>query len=49
MRIGQVVDHAHVHLIPRFSGDTFVFTWPAGKYAEGEMPEMQKKILEKLK
>lgn len=44
----QFVFHFHLHLIPRFSGDTFAFTWPAGKYGEGEMQAMQKRILEKL-
>jgi histidine triad (HIT) family protein len=32
---GQVVDHAHVHLIPRFKGDGLKL-WPHKEYKEGE-------------
>ncbi|MBE3096138.1 MAG: HIT family protein [Planctomycetes bacterium] len=28
---GQAVDHLHVHLIPRWSGDGLGFRWPAKK------------------
>lgn len=41
---GQVVDHPHMHLIPRFKGDGFTF-WPHGAYGTGEAEETQKKIL----
>ena len=40
---GQIVDHAHVHLIPRFKGDGLKL-WPHGKYAEGEANEVAEKI-----
>jgi len=40
---GQLVDHAHFHIIPRFSDDGFRH-WPHSKYKEGEMEEVQKKI-----
>ena len=41
---GQVVFHAHVHVIPRFSNDGLRH-WPGGEYEEGE----SKALAEKLK
>jgi histidine triad (HIT) family protein len=41
---GQIVMHAHIHIIPRFSDDRLV-SWPHKEYAEGEIQEMQKKII----
>ncbi|MBN1544528.1 HIT family protein [Candidatus Woesearchaeota archaeon] len=46
--VGDEVEHAHIHLIPKFHGDGLKF-WPAGKYAEGEMEEWRKKVEEALK
>jgi len=40
---GQIVFHAHVHIIPRFSGDGYTH-WPGGEYAEGEMQKVAEKI-----
>ncbi len=40
---GQVVMHAHIHIIPRFSNDGLKL-WPQGKYDEGEMQEYSEKI-----
>jgi histidine triad (HIT) family protein len=40
---GQVVMHAHLHVIPRYKDDGLKL-WPQGKYAEGEMEEYRKKI-----
>lgn len=40
---GQVVHHAHVHLIPRFKGDGLKL-WPHGKYAYGEADSVAEKI-----
>lgn len=44
---GQVVKHAHFHIIPRYSGDGLK-QWPNGKYKEGEMERVQKKIKTQL-
>jgi histidine triad (HIT) family protein len=41
---GQVVEHAHFHIIPRFMNDNLV-SWPHKEYAEGELEEMQKLII----
>lgn len=40
---GQVIDHPHVHLIPRFTGDG-LRQWPHGKYDEGEAEGIAEKI-----
>lgn len=33
---GQTVFHLHVHLIPRYKGDTVSITWPQGEAADSE-------------
>ncbi len=33
---GQVVNHVHFHLIPRFEGDGLGFRWKAGSYPDGK-------------
>ena len=40
---GQIIDHAHFHIIPRFSNDGLRH-WPNKKYKEGEIEQVQKKI-----
>ncbi len=41
---GQVIFHAHFHIIPRFENDGLKL-WPKGfNYKEGEMQEFAKKI-----
>lgn len=40
---GQVVDHAHVHLIPRFKGDG-LNRWPVKTYTDGEADATLEKI-----
>ncbi|MFH0869906.1 MAG: HIT family protein [archaeon] len=40
---GQVIHHAHFHIIPRFDGDG-LSSWPNKEYKKGEIDEMQKKI-----
>lgn len=40
---GQEVFHAHVHLIPRFTGDGLM-RWPKTTYAEGEKAQVAQMI-----
>lgn len=44
---GQVISHTHFHIIPRFENDGLKH-WPQGKYKDGEMEEIQKKIVENI-
>ena len=44
---GQVVDHAHVHIVPRFKGDGFKL-WAQRNYLENEAKSVQEKILASL-
>jgi len=41
---GQIVAHAHLHIIPRFKGDRLRIKWSHKKYEENEMKELQEKI-----
>ena len=41
---GQVVDHAHIHIIPRFQKDRLRIKWSHLKYEENEMKEYAEKI-----
>ena len=41
---GQMVAHAHIHIIPRFKGDRLRLKWSHKKYNEKEMKEIQEKI-----
>jgi len=45
---GQTVFHFHVHVIPRFKGDTVSVGWKQGEYADGEAAELAKKIVENM-
>lgn len=45
---GQLVPHAHVHIIPRDGGDNLFKDWPAGKYEDNEMEKIVEKIRSKL-
>ncbi|HDL90641.1 MAG TPA: HIT family protein [Thermodesulforhabdus norvegica] len=45
---GQIIDHFHIHLIPRFENDGFLTSWPGKPYGEGKMEEMRKAILEHI-
>jgi histidine triad (HIT) family protein len=40
---GQVVEHPHMHLIPRFKGDGLKL-WPHGAYKEGDAETVRAKI-----
>lgn len=37
---GQLIDHVHFHLIPRYEGDGFMTTWPGKPYPAGEMEKI---------
>lgn len=41
--VGDEVPHTHIHLIPRFKGDT-IHSGPTEKYEEGEAKEVAQKI-----
>lgn len=41
---GQLVEHAHFHLIPRQAQDGFLSSWPAKSYALGDMEKMLEKV-----
>ncbi len=45
---GQLVDHAHVHIVPRFESDGLKH-WPGKKLGEQEMREIAEKIKSALK
>ncbi|MFH1586636.1 MAG: HIT family protein, partial [Candidatus Diapherotrites archaeon] len=45
---GQLVPHAHMHIIPRFEDDGLKH-WGQGNYEQEEMKEFEKKIKEFLK
>jgi len=36
----QTVMHVHFHIIPRSTGDSFNFNWPAGEYAPSRAEEL---------
>jgi histidine triad (HIT) family protein len=44
---GQVVDHPHIHIIPRFKGDGLTH-WTHREYAHGEATTVQTKIIAAL-
>jgi histidine triad (HIT) family protein len=41
---GQVVPHAHFHIIPRYGGDGHNFSWSHQKYEDGEADKFKEKI-----
>ena len=45
---GQLVDHVHFHLIPRFKGDRVFSKWPSQQYAEGRIDIVAEAIRNKL-
>lgn len=44
---GQVVEHAHIHIIPRFKNDGLKH-WPPKNYKNGEEKQIAKKIKNSL-
>jgi len=41
---GQLVAHAHIHLIPRFKGDRLRLKWTHKKYEDKEMEQFRENI-----
>ena len=41
---GQLVPHAHFHIIPRFNDDGFKFNWRSKEYKKGEIEKLANKI-----
>ena len=41
---GQIVNHAHIHIIPRFQKDRLRIKWSHLKYEDGEINEYAKRI-----
>ena len=41
---GQLVFHAHLHIVPRFEADGF-HHWPGKQYKPGEMEKIAKSII----
>lgn len=46
---GQIVPHAHFHIVPRFNGDGIRFEWPHKKYDNGENKVYADKIRRLIK
>ena len=45
---GQVVNHLHLHIVPRKSGDGVFHHWPAFQYPPGRAEAIAEKIKQKL-
>lgn len=45
---GQLVKHAHFHIVPRFKDDGLKLHFPSGQAEEKELLEMQEKIKKEL-
>ncbi len=41
---GQLIEHLHVHLIPRRTGDGLHLEWRPGRYGEGEVENYRDRI-----
>lgn len=46
---GQTVFHFHVHIIPRYNGDSCNITWKQGSYEDGEATQLAEKISSLIK
>lgn len=47
---GQIVEHVHFHLIPRFEGDNIrISYWEGNRLSSEEMDEVRRKIISFLK
>ncbi len=45
---GQVVMHAHLHIVPRWIEDGFHWNWRQLSYADGEMAEIVGKLAQRI-
>lgn len=45
---GQIVMHAHIHIVPRYENDGFVHWTGLRGYQDGEMESLKEKIIENL-
>ncbi len=45
---GQLIDHIHFHLIPRFHKDNFWTYWPGKPHQQGDLEKVLKKIKAEL-
>ena len=43
---GQIVNHIHFHIIPRFANDTVIISYPKIKMEDKDFEEIQKKLAE---
>ncbi|MBI2232885.1 MAG: HIT family protein [Candidatus Aenigmarchaeota archaeon] len=43
---GQIVNHIHFHIIPRFANDTVIISYPKIKMEDKDFEEIQKKLTE---
>ena len=41
---GQLIDHAHFHIIPRFSNDGFLTSWPGKPANPADLNKVKEKI-----
>ncbi|HOL31102.1 MAG TPA: HIT family protein [Anaerohalosphaeraceae bacterium] len=46
---GQVVEHLHLHLVPRKPGDGIFNSWPSFRYPPGKAEQIAQKIIQNLK
>ncbi len=43
---GQIVNHIHFHIIPRFANDTVIISYPQIRMEDKDFEEIQKKLTE---
>jgi len=46
---GQTVFHFHIHVIPRYLGDSVKIVWGRGSYGEGEVEQIAEAIRKRIK
>ena len=45
---GQIIDHCHWHIVPRFANDSIHWRWPQGKYSGDELSQMKSRIEQEI-